>query len=58
MASILLLSRYERVGPNGGGRFEALYSLQTNAPKLIAALKQALAMNVAGEERLLNKTAL
>jgi glycosyltransferase involved in cell wall biosynthesis len=50
--------RARNFGLAGRQRVERLYSLQINAPKLIAVLKQALAMNVAGEERLLNKTAL
>jgi glycosyltransferase involved in cell wall biosynthesis len=50
--------RAKNFGIAGRQRAEALYSLQINAPKLIAVLKQALAMNVAGEKRLLNKPAL
>ena len=38
-------------------RAEARYSLQVNAPKLIAVFKQALLANASSEERLLNTTA-
>jgi glycosyltransferase involved in cell wall biosynthesis len=50
--------RAKNYGIAGRQRVEALYSLRTNAPKLLAVLRQALAMNAAGQERLFNKTAL
>lgn len=50
--------RAEKLGLAGRQCVEAKYSLQVNAPKLISLFEQALASNLASEERWLNTTAL
>jgi glycosyltransferase involved in cell wall biosynthesis len=49
--------RAEKLGNAGRQRAESTYSLQVNAPKLIALFERALASDLAGEARWLNPTA-
>ena len=53
-----IASAPKNFGIAGRQRVEAMYSLQVNAPKLIALFEQALTRNLASEERLLNTTAI